>query len=147
MDTIGPDQIELKVHGLTKEDHGRVPARVFANKLKQLVSTLETADRITNGENVHIYVLASMHMSEPTAVLREVTILEEPAARVGSAIPIFNDAVEGIKTHDARVERLAPVVHRIGLLTSGAEANSASRRYAPQTLTSSASMISCESGR
>jgi hypothetical protein len=117
---IGSDQIELKVHGLSNEDHGRVPARVFANKLKQLVSALEAADKIANGEHLHTYVLSSMHMSEPTAVLREILIDDMPTVSE-SAIPTFNDAIEGIKIHDARIERLAPVVRHIGLLTSGVE--------------------------
>lgn len=116
---LGPRQIELKVHGLTTEDHGRVPARVFANKLKQLVSSLEAADRFANGRTVHDYVLASMHMSEPTAVLREIPILEAEESS-SSAIPVFNDAVEGIKTRDVRLEKLAPVIKSVGLLTSGA---------------------------
>ena len=53
MEVIGPRQIEFKVHGLTAEDHGRVPARVFATKLTQLVAALEAADVIANGEAVH----------------------------------------------------------------------------------------------
>ena len=119
MDIIGPRQIELKVHGLTMEDHGRVPARIFANKLKQLVGALEAADAVANGTVIHTYILASMHMSEPTAVLSEVPLKEEVEFR-SSAIPVFNDAVEGIKTNDMRVERLAPVVKKVGLLSSGA---------------------------
>ena len=122
MEFIGPDQIELKVHGLTSEDHGRVPARVFANKLKQLVSALEAADRIANGIPVHAYVLAGMHMSEPTALLKEVPI-ERITGDLGSAIPIFNEAVEGIKTHDSRVQRFEPVVRKVQLLSSGASSN------------------------
>jgi hypothetical protein len=120
VDAIGPRQIELKVHGLSKEDHGRVSARVFANKLKQLVSALEAADAVANGGIVHSYVLASMHMSEPTAVLAEIPI-DEDGGDFGSAIPIFNDAIEGIKTHDSRIERLGSVVKKISLLTSGVE--------------------------
>jgi hypothetical protein len=118
-EVLGPRQIELKLHGLTVEDHGRVPARLFATKLKQLVSALVEADKIANGDATHDYVLANMHMSEPTALLKEVPL---KAANEGlSAIPVFNDAIEGIKTHDSRTVRLAPVVRRIGLLTGGAE--------------------------
>ena len=120
MTELGQRQIELKVHGLTREDHGRVPARVFANKLKQLVGALEAADTIANGKLVHEYVLASMHMSEPTAVLAERPLIDIDDGR--SAIPVFNDAVEGVKTNDKRVTELAPVVRYVGLLTSGAEA-------------------------
>lgn len=119
MDEIGPKQIELKIHGLTKEDHGRVPGRVFANKLKQLIGALEAADRLANGKVVHDYVLASMHMSEPTAVLAEIPLSDD--IKGGSAIPVFNEAVEGIKTNDQRVRSLASVVKKVGLLTSGAE--------------------------
>lgn len=119
MEPLGPRQIELKIHGLTPEDHGRVPARLFATKLKQLVNALEAADSIANGDLMHDYVLANMHMSEPTALLKEVPRKDAGDGR--SAIPVFNDAVEGIKTHDARVVRLAPVVRRVGLLTGGAE--------------------------
>ena len=118
-DVLGPRQIELKVHGLSPEDHGRVPARLFATKLNQLVSALEAADTVANGDATHDYVLANMHMSEPTALLKEVPRKDMDEGQ--SAIPVFNDAVEGIKTHDARVVRLASVVRRVGLLTSGAE--------------------------
>jgi len=119
VDAIGPKQIELKVHGLTKEDHGRVPARLFATKLKQLVNALEAADTYANGDATHDYVLANMHMSEPTALLAEIPRVASNNGQ--SAIPVFNDAIEGIKTNDARVSRLALVVRRVGLLTGGAE--------------------------
>ncbi len=120
MDNLGNKQIELKVHGLTLEEHGRVPARLFANKLRQLVDALEAADRIANGELAHEYVLASMHMSQPTAVLNEIPLTDE-GKDSDSAIPIFNEAVEGIKTQDQRVQRLSAVVKRVGLLTSGVD--------------------------
>jgi hypothetical protein len=119
VDAIGQRQIELKVHGLTKEDHGRVPARLFATKLTQLVAALEAADTIANGDAAHDYVLANMHMSEPTALVREIP--REIERYSESAIPVFNDAVDGIKVHDARVVRLSTVVKKIGLLTAGAE--------------------------
>lgn len=117
MDGLAPKEIEFKVHGLTTEDHGRVPARVFAAKLTQLVSALEAADAIANGEVKHTYVLAAMHMSTPTALLKEVPIAEIDEG--ASAIPVFNDALEGIKVHDARITRLAPVVRKISKLTAG----------------------------
>lgn len=119
MEAIGPRQIELKLHGLTKEDHGRVPARLFATKLTQLVAALEAADTLANGDATHDYVLANMHMSEPTAVLREIPINREVEGQ--SAIPVFHDAVDGIKVQDYRVTRLATVVKRISRLTGGAE--------------------------
>ncbi|GAO39185.1 hypothetical protein SCH01S_28_00440 [Sphingomonas changbaiensis NBRC 104936] len=119
MVTLQPDQIELKIHGLTTEDHGRVPARVFANKLKQLVSALEAADKIANGEIKHAYVLANMHMSEPTAILKEMPLTEMDVQQRLSAVPVFHDAVEGIKARDGRVQRLATVVKHVSLLTSG----------------------------
>ncbi|WP_374411039.1 hypothetical protein [Novosphingobium colocasiae] len=120
MDEIGPRQIELKLHGLTREDHGRVPGRLFATKLTQLINALEAADEIANGDMIHDYVLANMHMSEPTAILTEIP--RAPDKPGTSAIPTFNDAVEGIKVHDAaRIVRLSPVVKRIGTLTAGAE--------------------------
>ena len=72
MDAIGPRQIELKLHGLTTEDHGRVPGRLFATKLTQLINALEAADTVANGDTIHDYVLAAMHMSEPTAILAEI---------------------------------------------------------------------------
>ncbi len=120
MDEIGPTQIELKVHGLTSQDHGRVPARVFANKLKQLVSVLEAADTFRNGRIMHSYVLASMHMSEPTAVLAEIP-LDAQASLAESAIPPFRQAIESIKTQDTNIEKLAPIIRKISLLASGAE--------------------------
>lgn len=119
MEAIGLGQIELKVHGLTREDHGRVPARVFANKLRQLVSALEAADRLANGIPVHTYVLAGMHMSEPTALIKEVA-LESITGELGSAIPIFHDAVESIKAHDSRTTALASVIRHVQFLSSGA---------------------------
>jgi hypothetical protein len=111
------DQIELKVHGLQTEEHGRVPARLFANKLKQLVAALEAADQYANGRVIHDYVLSAMHMSEPTAILREVPRDDQLSS--ASAIPVFDDAVDSIKTQDNRVIALAGVVKRVGLLTSG----------------------------
>lgn len=119
MDGIGPRQIELKVHGLTQADHGRVSARLFATKLTQLVAALEAADEMANGDATHDYILANMHMSEPTALLREVPIKPERDGQ--SAIPVFNDAVDGIKVQDARVTRLAPVVKKISRLTGGVD--------------------------
>ena len=118
MSEIGPREIELKVHGLTKEDHGRVSARLFAAKLTQFVAALEAADTLANGSQVHDYILANMHMSEPTALLREIPLRSYIAER--SAIPVFNDAVDGIKVQDSRIDRLAPVVKKISRLTSGA---------------------------
>jgi hypothetical protein len=116
MSFINRDQLELKVHGLTEADHGRVAGRVFADKLKQVVQALEEADRLANGKIVHEYVLASMHMSEPTAVLAERLV----SARGGiSAIPIFNEAFEAIKANDRRVLDLAPVIKRVQSLTVG----------------------------
>lgn len=117
-DVIAPNQIELRVHGLTTDDHGRVPARVFANKLKQLVGALEAADIVANGRVIHSYVLAAMHMSEPTAVLAEVA---DDDLKYVSALPVLTDAIEGIKTHDSRIERLSSVVKKVGLLTSGVD--------------------------
>jgi hypothetical protein len=119
VDAIGPRQIELKVHGLTKEDHGRVLARTFATKLTQLVAALEAADTLANGDATHDYVLANMHMSEPTALLREIPIRSDKDGR--SAIPVFNDAIDGIKVQDSRVVTLAPVVEKVSRLTAGAE--------------------------
>lgn len=120
MDGLGPKQIELKLHGLVREDHGRVPGRLFATKLTQLISALEAADEAANGDMIHDYVLANMHMSEPTAILSEIP---RDADRGGtSAIPIFNDAVEGVKVHDtSRIARFSKVVRRISALTGGAE--------------------------
>lgn len=46
MEALGPHQIELRVHGLTERDHGRVSGRVFANKLRQLVGALEESDNL-----------------------------------------------------------------------------------------------------
>lgn len=122
MDTfpLGPRQIELKLHGLTREDHGRVPGRLFATKLTQLISALEAADAIANGDTIHDYVLANMHMSEPTAILTEIPRSSDNDG--ASAIPTFKDAIEGIKVHDTvRIVRLSSVVKRINSLTSGAE--------------------------
>jgi hypothetical protein len=119
LDGIGPRQIELKVHGLTREDHGRVKARLFATKLTQLVAALEAADTLANGDAAHDYILANMHMSEPTALLKEVPIRPDDSPRQ-SAIPTFNDAIDGIKVQDARISRLAPVVRKISRLTGGA---------------------------
>ncbi|WP_148291675.1 hypothetical protein [Novosphingobium sp. B-7] len=120
MDTIGPRQIELKLHGLTREDHGRVPGRLFATKLTQLINALEAADTIANGDAVHDYVLSNMHMSEPTAILSEIPREFENAGV--SAIPTFSEAVDCVKVHDAaKIARLAPVVKRISSLTGGAE--------------------------
>lgn len=120
MDAIRPKQIELKLHGLVREDHGRVPARLFAQKLGQLVSALEAADTIANGDSIHDYVLANMHMSEPTALLAEIP--RQPDKIGSSAIPVFNDAVDSIKVHDvARIARFSTVVRRISTLTGGAE--------------------------
>lgn len=120
MDAIGPKQIELIVHGLVTEDHGRVPARVFANKLKQLVASLEAADVVANGKLVHSYIIVDMHTSQPTALLAEVLASEDQPQAI-SAIPIFNDAIDAIKTHDSRIEKLSAVVKRVSLLTSGVE--------------------------
>lgn len=119
MELFDRSQIELKVHGLTTEDHGRVPARLFATKLTQLVAALEAADVMANGDAAHDYILASLHMSEPTALLKEVPL--DDRAVINSAIPIFNDAADGIKIQDGRVQKLAPVVKRISRLTGGAE--------------------------
>lgn len=120
MVAIGPRQIELKLHGMVREDHGRVPGRLFATKLTQLISALEAADEVANGDMIHDYVLANMHMSEPTAILTEIP---READKFGaSAIPAFNDAVDGIKAHDtARILRFSKVVKRISALTGGAE--------------------------
>lgn len=116
MSVINRDQLELKVHGLTEADHGRVPGRVFADKLKQLVLALEEADRLANGKIIHEYVLASMHMSEPTAVLAE-RLVSAPGGK--SAIPIFNEAFEAIKANDRRVLVLETLIRRVQRLTIG----------------------------
>ncbi len=97
-------------------------ARVFGNKLRQLVSVLEAADVLANGRLVHTYVLASMHMSEPTAVLAEIPINNDDTANT-SAIPVFNDAIESIKIQDSRIEHFNSVVRKVTLLTSGVESN------------------------
>lgn len=120
-DAISPRQIELRVHGLTQEDHGRVPGRVFANKLRQLVSALEASDEIANGKGVHEYVLAAMHMSQPTALLSEVPRSSGSVMEGRSAIPTFNEAIDAIKTNDGRAQRLRPVIHHISEMTAGAE--------------------------
>lgn len=119
MEAAKPRAIEFRLHGLTGEAHGRVSARLFANKLKQFVSALEAADAIANGTVVHTYDLVQMHMSQPTAVLAE---RPRPSFSedLAPSIPVFTEAVEGIKTGDARVDRLAPVIRRIALLTAGA---------------------------
>lgn len=119
MDYIGPREIELKIHGLVKEDHGRVPGRVFANKLKQLISALEAADILANGKVTHEYVLSSMHMSNPTAILKEVVKAGEEEGR--SSIPVFEAAVDDIKTASGQSVHLGPLVRRVGLLAGGAE--------------------------
>jgi hypothetical protein len=117
---LGPKDIEIKIHGLTAEDHGKVPARVFANKLKAMVSVLEAADIIANGELTHNYIMHSMHMSNPTAVLREIP-LTATSENKNSAIPVFNNAIESIKTNDQGIEKLGPVIKKIALLTGGAD--------------------------
>ncbi|MBU6448348.1 MAG: hypothetical protein KGQ26_01865 [Rhodospirillales bacterium] len=119
MESIGPHLIELKVHGLTDMDHGRVPARLFAAKLTQLVAALEAADTLVNGTTTQDYILANMHMSEPTALLKEVP--KDSRVRTQSAIPVFNDAVDGIKVQDSRTARLATIVSKISRLTGGAK--------------------------
>lgn len=119
MDALGPHQIELRVHGLTVADHGRVPGRVFANKLRQLVSALEASDELANGRAVHEYVLAGMHMSQPTARLKEVSRAEFSDNQVRSAIPTFNEAVDAVTVNDGRALRLRPVIHHISEMTAG----------------------------
>ena len=120
MDRVELGQIELKVHGLTAEEHGRVPARVFANKLKQLVSVLEAADVLTNGRLTHTYVLASMHMSVPTATLAEIPLNNQEISE-NSAIPVFDEAIESIKTQNSKIGYFDSVVRRVTLLTSGVD--------------------------
>lgn len=121
MSLIDRDHLELKVHGLTSADHGRVPGRIFADKLKQVIFALQEADRLTNGQVVHEYVLASMHMSEPTAVLAERVCSSSGNvfSDCKSAIPIFSEAFEAIEANNRRVAELAPVINRIRQLTGG----------------------------
>lgn len=116
---LEPKQIELKIHGLTDVEHGQVPGRVFANKLKQLISALEAADIHTNGKIVHEYVLTEMHMSNPTAVLRAKPLVEDEDGR--SPILALNEAIEAITTSDNKVIPLSSIVKRVSLLTAGAE--------------------------
>ena len=120
MSDIAPDQIELIVHGLVAADHGRVPARVFANKLKQFVMALEAADVVANGQRAHEYLLAGLHASQPTAVVSEV-----PIDKIGSggvpAFPTFLRAINTIKSGpDDHDEQLAGVITKVNLLASGA---------------------------
>lgn len=113
-------KVELKVFGLTSERHGRVPARLFANKLKQFVATLEAADIIANGRFTHTYVLENMHMSEPTAVLAEIPH-DQTELGASSAIPVLTEAVDLIKQHSPRVSQVKSVVERLRFLSAGAE--------------------------
>lgn len=122
MDPTGPHETELRLHGLVLDRHGRVPAKVFASKLIQFVSALEAADMFANGRRTHTYVIAGLHTSQPSVILREEPLVEGmPNTR--SAFVAFGEAVEGIKANDSRIERLAPVVSKISRLTSGAATN------------------------
>ena len=119
MDAIGADQIELRVHGLTEADHGRVPARVFAAKLSQLVSVLEASDVIANGVVTRSYLIAALHTSQPTAVLKEVPF-EDASEGSTSAIPALIAGVDAIKTHDVGIADRRRFVSSIVRFTHGA---------------------------
>ena len=71
MDPTGPHETELRLHGLVLDRHGRVPAKVFASKLMQFVSALEAADMFANGRKILTYVIAELHTSQPSVILRE----------------------------------------------------------------------------
>jgi hypothetical protein len=119
MADLSKDQIEFRLHGLTTEDHGRVPAKVFANKLSQLVTALEAADRIANGQVIHTYTIAKLHTSQPTAVLRQ-QLIEESSVEGHSAFPSFMTNVDAVKTHDQAVVKLEDFVSSVRRMTSGA---------------------------
>lgn len=122
MEPTGPNETELRLHGLALDEHGRVPAKVFASKLMQFVSALEAADIIANGKPTHTYVIAGLHTSQPSVLLREEPLVEGvPNSR--SAFVAFGEAIEGIKANDSRIEKLAPVVSKISRLTRGAATN------------------------
>ena len=140
----GMQEIELRVHGLTVEDHGSVPARLFANKMKQLVSALEAADILANGKLAHSYVLAQMHMSQPTAVLSEV-LLPEIKQSTLSAVPIFNN----VTNEDARIPKQMLESHALASQSSAANGWNDPLHFAksPPGFTGSMDATSTRTGR
>lgn len=119
MGDLSNDQIEFKLHGLTDHDHGQVPAKVFANKLSQLVKALEISDRMANGKVIHTYTIAKLHTSQPTAVLRERLIHDDEHPGI-SALPEFMSGVDAIKTHQRNVVKMEDFVDTVRRMTSGA---------------------------
>lgn len=117
----GPNKIELRLHGFTLDEHGRIPAKIFATKLSQFVAALEAADMLTNGRAAHQYLIDGLHASVPSVIIREELIAPSEPQAAKTAFTTFDDAVDGIKASDSRIEKLRPVVAKISLMTQGVE--------------------------
>lgn len=114
-------QIELKVHGLKHVNQEEVPASVFANKLRQLVKALHAADEAANGKQLHQYTIARLHTSSPTAILNERPNPKLYVDRSASALPIFVNGVDAIKTDTSPARAMPEFVSAIRRMTSGAD--------------------------
>lgn len=95
IDSLGPGQIRLRVHGpdVSSEE---VSASVFANKLRFLVRALRAADRAVNGKTVYDYTIAKLSSSAPTVVLTEREMPRKMPTAVSSGIGAFDQCVKAV---------------------------------------------------
>jgi hypothetical protein len=117
MNTLRSDETKFVLHGLDL-DNRLVRAVVFVQKLRNLLSALQTADKTANGKSSFDYVLSDLRTGSASATIREKQkTLERP---LHSSIAVLEDTASAIYNGDRSLERLPPpLVQQVKKLSRG----------------------------
>lgn len=122
MEKLQPGQVRFRVHAPDPDDRDEVDASVFAAKLATLVRGLKAADKAANnGATAHVYTIARLHTSSPTAILNEIPS-RQFATRfpMRSSIPAFEECADAVQLGSERALEFGDTITHLRKLARGA---------------------------
>lgn len=122
VDTLRPGQVRFRVHAPDPDDRDEVDAAVFATKLAALVKGLKAADKAANnGVSAHVYTIAKLHTSSPTAILNEIPSPKfEHRFPMRSSIPVFEECADAVQLGSERALEYGETINYLRTLATGA---------------------------
>jgi hypothetical protein len=107
MKTLRSDETKFVLHGLDL-DNRIVRATVFVQKLRNLLSALQAADKIANGRSSFDYVLSDLRTGSASVTIREKQ--KTPQRPPHSSIAVLESAASAIYNGDRSLERFPPTL-------------------------------------
>jgi hypothetical protein len=107
MNMLRSDETKFVLHGLDL-DNRIVRATVFVQKLRSLLSALQTADKVANGKPAFDYVLSDLRIGSASVTIREKQKTREQPRH--SSISALENAASAIYNGDRSLGRLPPTL-------------------------------------